>query len=334
MIKRLNSISVIRAISLGMIISCHFFQYYGYEIAFWLNGGVQIFFFISGFLYGLKEDINVKEWYKKQFEKIVLPYYIVLIFVLFFDYTCLGKTYSVGTVVKNLLCLQGFTGCIDELTHTWFISYILLAYLITPILIRINVNELSEKKFIVSLIISLAFIQILEMVDIINIHVPYIYCYILGFYFTKYYVSRQKSYSNFCLLNVALFLCTIIPRLNFQYDLFKIPYISYFTEYKTIFISYNHNFLFISMFIVMYYLFERIELSYTKFLKFSDKYSYDIYLIHQIFILNTFSVLNLTNSNLINILICLVLIIFFSVVLFYFQKNLIKHIKLKANFTK
>jgi len=41
---------MIRMIALLMIISCHIFQWLGYEAAFWINLGVQIFFFISGFL--------------------------------------------------------------------------------------------------------------------------------------------------------------------------------------------------------------------------------------------------------------------------------------------
>lgn len=50
-----NAISYIRLLSMVLIISCHFMQYFEMELAWWLNVGVQIFFTMSGFLYGKKE---------------------------------------------------------------------------------------------------------------------------------------------------------------------------------------------------------------------------------------------------------------------------------------
>ena len=49
-----GGISLIRFISTIMIVSCHFLQYFNLELAWWLNVGVQIFFIMSGFLYGNK----------------------------------------------------------------------------------------------------------------------------------------------------------------------------------------------------------------------------------------------------------------------------------------
>lgn len=51
-------ISVIRLIAVLMIISCHILQGLKYEAAYWVNLGVQVFFFISGYLYGKKEIKN------------------------------------------------------------------------------------------------------------------------------------------------------------------------------------------------------------------------------------------------------------------------------------
>ena len=47
------------------------------------------------------------------------------------------------------------------------------------------------------------------------------------------------------------------------------------------------------------------------------KYSYYIYLVHQIFILNDMSLLNLTNYFIINIIIILILAITFGVILYW-----------------
>ncbi|WP_368335686.1 acyltransferase family protein [Phocaeicola dorei] len=74
------SISCIRLVAMLLIISCHICQYYGNELAWWLNVGVQIFFVLSGFLYGNKRIDEPIEWIRKQFVKI-LPTYYLFIFI-------------------------------------------------------------------------------------------------------------------------------------------------------------------------------------------------------------------------------------------------------------
>ena len=43
------SISMIRAMSMVAIITCHFMQYLDIELAWWFNVGVQVFLCISGY---------------------------------------------------------------------------------------------------------------------------------------------------------------------------------------------------------------------------------------------------------------------------------------------
>lgn len=52
------NISFVRMISTLMIVSCHICQYFGHILAWWLNCGVQVFLFMSGFLYGGKRVEN------------------------------------------------------------------------------------------------------------------------------------------------------------------------------------------------------------------------------------------------------------------------------------
>ena len=65
------SISIIRLISLILIISCHILQGLKLDSAYWVNVGVQMFFFLSGYLYGQKDITNIKEFYKKRFKRII-----------------------------------------------------------------------------------------------------------------------------------------------------------------------------------------------------------------------------------------------------------------------
>ena len=58
------TISMIRLLAMLSIIACHFCQYYNNEWAWWLNVGVQVFFIISGYLYGNKSVSSPGPWLK------------------------------------------------------------------------------------------------------------------------------------------------------------------------------------------------------------------------------------------------------------------------------
>ncbi len=78
-ITRQESISLtyIRVLAMFSIILCHLFQ--TYHLVGWsdiFNMGVQVFFVMSGFLYGHKQIDNWKEWYIKRAKRIYIPYLI------------------------------------------------------------------------------------------------------------------------------------------------------------------------------------------------------------------------------------------------------------------
>ena len=70
------SISTIRAISVLMIFFCHILQGIDSIMAWWLNVGVQIFLFMSGFLISSKEINNFYKFIKERLKKILIPVYL------------------------------------------------------------------------------------------------------------------------------------------------------------------------------------------------------------------------------------------------------------------
>ena len=48
--EREYEISIIRIISTVFIVTCHIQQHYNIGLCWWFNVGVQIFFFMSGYL--------------------------------------------------------------------------------------------------------------------------------------------------------------------------------------------------------------------------------------------------------------------------------------------
>jgi hypothetical protein len=67
--ERSASIAYVRLFAMLCILTCHIFQTLGNELAWWFNIGVQIFLFISGFLYGQKVYNSPLLILKKQFKK-------------------------------------------------------------------------------------------------------------------------------------------------------------------------------------------------------------------------------------------------------------------------
>ena len=91
------------------------------------------------------------------------PYIILLIFMILITIIqskeiVLSKFMLLGA----FLGFQGWSGTFQGLTHTWFISYILLCYLITPILNRIKVfnNTDNYKKTLIAFILFAIVLQL------------------------------------------------------------------------------------------------------------------------------------------------------------------------------
>ena len=102
-----NAISYLRALSLIMIVSCHICQVYGNHWAWVLNVGVQIFFVISGLLYGCRYISNWKVWYVKRFRKIYIPYIIYMVIIFPFYLVFHSECLSARSIVFYPLNLQG-----------------------------------------------------------------------------------------------------------------------------------------------------------------------------------------------------------------------------------
>ncbi len=315
------TISVIRMISMLMIISCHVLQGLGNRWAFWINVGVQIFLFISGFLYGNKEIDNIKEFYNQRLKKILFPYSIIFIIALCLSTIILKKQYDFKFIIAGLLGFTSFKGRIPIISHTWFISYILLCYLLVPLLYKIFNTDNFRKNTIRFILLTL-FINLLEEFSVMNVKACWINTFILG-YFYKKCLDNKKSKTIYEISVFALFIL-IIPFAYIYQEKIVMTLPKILDNNSTLITNYGHVFLGTVIFIVLYKIFNKIKIRKSFILNFSDKYSYHIYLVHQIFILHAFSLLHLTNYLIVNILIILVCSILSGVLLKFISDLLMK----------
>lgn len=317
--KKDNCISIIRFLSLFMIISCHILQGLQNEFAFWLNLGVQIFFFMSGYLYGKKEIEDYKKFYKNRLTRILVPNIILIIVVLVIDSIFFNIHYSKQFLIANILGFGGFSGTLTSLSHTWFVSYILLCYLITPFL-QIIFQE--QKASIKTLFFLITTFILFELYHVTNINSAWIGNYILGYYFTKC-VKTEKEQKHFFYIIFTLLIPMLFTSLTLKYQLMKeIP--TLLLSFKNLICNWEHVLLGSVLFLLLYELFSHIKLKKNQnwLLSFSDKYSYFIYLTHQIFILNHMSILSITNHFVLNIFIIFVCSILSGILLYYINEKI------------
>ncbi len=304
------AISAIRLIAVLMIISCHIFQYFGSELAWWLNAGVQIFLFISGFLYGRKNITDDIRFITKTFRKILLDYYVYLILMtcvyLFFWREYLDP--------KTLICAFTCSGTILGMGHLWYIPYILLCYLITPMLFHLSekIKNLSDFSYYSCVCFTAMFVQIILYLFGGYFVPSFINCYILGFFLAKRLNGSIETYLTVPRLSIAVLpVCTVIVSIKI--------YLTYFSSNDSltsstlynIFSQYTHLCLGGTIFLWLYRGFSKLDFTKTnwlqKLLSITDQYSYDIYITHHIFILGPFAFLSLTGSIGFNIALSLAL---------------------------
>lgn len=133
-LQQKNAITIVRVLSMLMIITCHILQGYNQSSAFLFNVGVQIFFLLSGFLYGKIEITSIASFVKKRFVKVYIPFILVVLccvaIYIIFNITAL----SFRNIIPYVFNIQGLVGDeIEGLNHLWFLSVLMICYFITPI---------------------------------------------------------------------------------------------------------------------------------------------------------------------------------------------------------
>ena len=296
-----NKLNLIRIISMIMIVLCHYLQFFDNKLAFWFNVGVQIFFILSGVLYGCKDVKDYKKFWKNKFLKLYLPYFIVVI--VFFVINLVLKVGQMGylDLLYYLTATQAFTRNIEPLAHLWFMSYIFLFYLIIPILQKFDFSE--DKHFYIKFLSLIIGFQFLQFTNVININVTYLALFMFGYYLSRRKFKHNINKDNYRLIfGVSSVICLIgvpvqlyLENANLQGLLLK-----FFTIYH----DYIHAFLGISITIFLLKVLPGIE---NKIIDYFASVSFYIYLIHQIFILGVFSLLNIKYGLPLSVLIIIVL---------------------------
>ena len=292
-----NAITIVRVLSMLMIITCHILQGYNRPSAFLFNVGVQIFFLLSGFLYGKIEIKSITLFVKKRFVKLYVPFILIVL--------CCAMVYmifnvadvSIRTIVPYILNIQGFVGeGIAGLNHLWFLSVLMICYFITPIAQKILKYKsiLFVVVWIILCIIEFGVIQKMQSVA------AWVMLYLLGMFWGKMKIIW---------INIGLLVTSTI----ISFVMMCFLKMEYLTDPHMVRYSIGlHYVLALCIVSVLYCALGKIEFCMPKWLQYCNDVSYEVYLIHHILILGPLSLLFLTPIKAINIVLIIVITLVLS----------------------
>lgn len=301
MANRDYSISFIRLLSMFLIITCHILQYYDNGLAWVLNVGVQVFLIISGYLYGLKKIDSCFRFLIKQFKKILIPYWIFLFVATALYYIFSPENINIKIFVKSLLTISTING----IGHLWFIRYILLCYCLLPLLNIIRDRISGGVIMALAAIPTMFFVHLLiEPISYFN--GAFINCFVFGYFLCN--IERRLEHKAFNVISTIVVLVAVVINVIRLISIYGDTVIV-----NDMFNKYAHLLFGALLFILL----RRVNLkNYYKPLRLSDKYSYHIYIVHQLFILSPFTVLTLTNIKVVDILLVYVVCCLFGYILY------------------
>lgn len=313
--RRSFSISLIRFIALIFIITCHIMQRLNCELAWWFNVGVQVFLCISGFLYGQKKIGEVTSFYLRRFKKILIPYYLVFISYGILQFFFANEIFDWKNFIKGLLVNPTFRGA----EHLWFVHTILMCYVLIPLLAAFRDKYVKSRNSLLLFLLLSTEISALFFGPFNQFYNPaMIVCFVIGYALG---INEKEKYINEKIYVAVIGVLAIVGNGIQVYC----SYIAHrqFTRYDS-FCNYNHVLLGILLFSIMKAVFDRIDLHrLSGFLSFTDCFSYEMYLTHQLIILGPFSLMSLTGMTWLNIVIILVLTVAFA----FIVKNSSKYLE-------
>ena len=215
-------------------------------------------------------------------------------------------------IVIYVLNLQGFVGNpIDGLNHLWFLSVLMLCYFLTP-----SIKRLVKKKFWITVLCMLG-IAIIEYLFIQKKYAMFTWValYVLGIVMGEKEIQFAKLMG---LLSVGTTILII----------YLIPGIGALSQSAYSHLNvWFHVSLSISILMPLYWVSTKLlgdSFKVPRLLGWLDKYSYEIYLVHHLFILGSCSFLFIFDNKFINIIFVLVCTMVSAALLKLFSKMLIK----------
>ncbi len=295
-----SDVSILRVLSMILIVLCHIVKYYEFiprasSLAVVFDVGVFVFFIISGYLYGGKIVDHFCKWFVKRIVKICIPAFLVSFICIIALRFIFSEEFSFITFLVYLFNLQGlsmvdggvsngiFAG-VPSLGPLWFVTIIMLCYILIPIFQYLR-NKTIKTNLITLLIVFLFSLLIRYFWGIYLI-------YFVAFYVG--YILANESILQFLLKGYWLFLVSLFSvSLQIIRLMLLLKYDNTSMYYTYVCIS--HLFFGLMIVLLVYKFCDRYsvfsnKIADSKFMKLLDSNSLYVYLVHGVFCMGRFNV--------------------------------------------
>lgn len=297
-----NSITFLRIFAMILILLCHIVQEYDnlyiQMTAQIFNVGVTVFIVISGYLYGNKE-INEKYilWLIKRAKRILIPLYVFMFYLLIVN-LIKHNNIQITNWLAYMFNIQGLQLYVHGAEHLWYLTIIMVCYLITPILNKYRKYIVSKNIAIIIPIFILLQIGISYFVDAqIGIYLIYIYVYILAYVIGVKWnkVISKKILFVMIITGGSSLVLRFLSRLIFDDTIL----------YNVMIVGYSQAIVAFSIFYIFIYLGRKFKSN--KFINYIDSISFDIYLVHYMYMVGPLRTMGATSNFIFNTIITLVI---------------------------
>ena len=323
---RLNNVSLVRLIAILFIfthhIICGFYGNASFGVLYFPSSfGVEIFLFISAFLYGNKDITNFRTFFKKRFLTIFLPYYIFLAMLLIIYLIYNPALITVNEIINAIFCLYIFDGSFHSLRHFWFLPVIMLCYLFIPLLQKLFKEDTSAKtKTCIKVLLCIITIIEFILAYTSGTHLQFT-CFILG-----YFMAKKVDYNKVSArVTLPIFLITALVYLAVRPNMDAIGSVLSNGVGQICMLIMGISFTY-ALLNIFHFLNNRDT---PKLLVWSDNISYHFYIVHQVLLLKYLSVLWLTPYLPVNIIIAFVLSCIWAYLLYLAQNGITRLFKRK-----
>ena len=244
---------------------------------------MPVFFFVSGYLFEINKNrySNTKEFITKKFQLLMIPYFVYSIISYIGINVCtqipklnsiLSSSGYFYTNLKNtIIQILTYQQHMDK--HIWFVYALFIIFVINIILKKKSTYQTGFFMIVVYMIIALLcnLIFIPDLLIKVSLYCIYFYFGRLFININEIHADNKKSILIVLLFLILAVLQSINPKsINVIIDQLKLIILGFLGIYATIFVS------------------KYIEKNniFDKVFNFFNIYSYDIYLIHQPFIVS------------------------------------------------